>query len=181
MVVQLPQNVKDILERYDINSLITRTIPESYSIPSISLEIYKTKTKFNIPVTFEMNEETISKLESYSSNHPDYSRTEILSYLIDNVCDLSKIHTKDISEALQAYYEIASSNPDRHTAILNAYANSLYYSDPHIDSETGITIGGLDEESLAYFLISSERTRVIKIKKNQDRVPNHTQSFFIFI
>ena len=161
---KVPQNVKDVLERYDINSLITRTIPKDYSIPSVSLEIYKTKTKFNIPVTLEMNDETISKLELYSSNHPNYSRTEILSYLIDMVCDLSKIHTKDISEALQTYYEIASSDPKRHTAILNAYANSLYYSDLHTDSETGITTGGLDEESLAYFLISSERKRLIKIK-----------------
>ena len=101
---KVPQNVKDLLERYDINSLITRTIPDDYSIPSISLEIYKTKTKFNVPVTLEINDETVSRLEAYSSNHPDYSRTEILSYLIDNVCDLSKIHTKDISEALNKYY-----------------------------------------------------------------------------
>lgn len=163
---KVPQSVKDILQRYDINSLITHTIPDNYSIPSVSLEIYKTKTEFNNSVTLEMNDETIAKLESYNSNHPNYSRTEILSYLIDNVCDLSKIHTKDISEALNKYYEIASSDPDHHIKILNAYADSLYYSDPHTDSKTGITTGGLDEESLAYFLISSERTRIIKIKKS---------------
>ena len=62
---------------------------------------------------------------------------------------------KDISEALNKYYEIASSDPTRHSNILEAYSNSLYYS-----SNTGLT-----EESLAYFLISSERTRIIKIKK----------------
>ena len=124
---KVPQNVKDVLERYDINSLITRTIPDDYSIPSISLEIYKTKTKFNAPVTLEMNNETISKLESYSSNHPNYSRTEILSYLIDNVCDLSKIHTKDISEVLNQYYNIAETDKTRWTTILDAYSNSLYY------------------------------------------------------
>ena len=160
---KLPQSVKDILQRYDINALITRTIPEDYSIPSASLEIYKIKTKFNSPVTLEMNDETVSKLKLYSSNYPNYSHAEILSYLIENVCDLSKIHTKDISEALQTYYEIASSDPERHIKILNAYADSLYYQDP-ITKENGAVIGGLDEESLAYFLISSERTRIIKIK-----------------
>ena len=164
---KFPQSVKDILDKYDINSLITRTIPEDYSIPSASLEIYKTKTKFNSSVTLEINDETVSKLKLYSSNYPNYSHAEILSYLIDNVCDLAKIHTKDISEALNKYYEIASSDPDRHIAILNAYADSLYYSDLHTDSETGITMGGLDEESLAYFLISSERTRIIKKIKNK--------------
>lgn len=127
MVVQLPQNVKDVLERYDINSLITRTIPKDYSIPGASLEIYKTKTKFNTPVTLEMNDETISKLKLYSSNYPDYSHAEILSYLIDNVCDLSKIHTKDIAEALQTYYSIAETDKTRWTTILDAYSNSLYY------------------------------------------------------
>ena len=130
MVIQLPQNVKDVLERYDINSLITRTIPEDYAIPGASLEIYKTKTKFNVPVTLEMNEETISnisKLKLYSSNYPDYSHAEILSYLIDNVCDLSKIHTKDIAEALNQYYEIAETDKTRWTTILDAYSNSLYY------------------------------------------------------
>lgn len=124
---KVPQSVKDVLERYDINSLITRTIPDNYSMPSVSLEIYKTKTKFSIPVTLEMNDETVSRLEAYSSNHPDYSRTEILSYLIDNVCDLSKIHTKDISEALNKYYNIAKTDKTRCAAILDAYSSSLYY------------------------------------------------------
>ena len=90
---KVPQNVKDVLERYDVNTLITRTIPEDYSIPGASLEIYKTKTKFNVPVTLEMNDETVSKLKLYSSNYPDYSHAEILSYLIDNVDKLSKRHT----------------------------------------------------------------------------------------
>lgn len=167
---KVPQSVKDILDKYDINSLITRTIPEDYSIPSASLEIYKNKTKFNSPVTLEMNDETVSKLKLYSSNYPNYSHAEILSYLIENVCDLSKIHTKDISEALNKYYEIASSDPDRHIAILNAYADSLYYQDP-ITKENGAVVGGLDEESLAYFLISSERKRIIKIKDKKKSGP----------
>lgn len=124
---KLPQSVKDILQRYDINALITRTIPEDYSIPSASLEIYKTKTKFNSPVTLEMNDETVSKLKLYSSNYPNYSHAEILSYLIENVCDLSKIHTKDIAEALNQYYNIAETDKIRWTTILDAYADSLYY------------------------------------------------------
>lgn len=162
---KVPQSVKDILDKYDINDLLTRTIPEDYSIPSASLEIYKNKTKFNSLITLEIEETTGEILKNLNNNYPDYKRSEILSYLIENVCDLSKIHMKDISEALNKYYEIASSDPDRHIAILNAYADSLYYQDP-ITKENG-AVGGLDEESLAYFLISSERKRIIKIK-NQD-------------
>lgn len=177
---KVPHTVKNILDKYDINDLLTRTIPKDYSIPSASLEIYKNKTKFNSLTTLEMNETTSEILKNLNNNYPDYKRSEILSYLIENVCDLSKIHTKDISEALQTYYEISSSDPDRHIKILNAYADSLYYQDP-ITKENGAVIGGLDEESLAYFLISSERTRIIKIKKNQDRVYSYIQSFsFIF-
>lgn len=164
ITTKVPQTVKDILDKYDINDLLTRTIPKDYSIPSASLEIYKNKTKFNSLTTLEIEETTSEILKNLNNNYPDYKRSEILSYLIENVCDLSKIHTKDISEALQTYYEIASSDPDRHIKILNAYADSLYYQDP-ITKENGAVIGGLDEESLAYFLISSERTRIIKIKK----------------
>ena len=98
------------------------------------------------------------------------------------VCDLSKIHTKDISEALNKYYEIASSDPTRHSNILEAYSNSLYYFDPYVDSATGITMGGLHEESLAYFLISSERTRIIKIKKKKSGPGHsHTSVLYTFI
>ena len=178
ITTKLPQSVQRILNNYDINDLLTRTIPKDYHISDRGLEIYKKTTKFDTLTTIELNDEAVSKLKSFADNYPNYKQSEVLSYLIDMVCDLSKIHTKDISEALQTYYEIASSDPDRHIKILNAYADSLYYQDPHTDSETGITIGGLDEESLAYFLISSERTRIIKIK-NQDRNPYRLQSFFI--
>lgn len=160
--IKVPQNVKDVLERYDINSIITRTIPKGYSIPDVSLEIYKAKTKFDSLITLDMDETTDEILKNLNNNYPGYKRSEILSYLVDNVCDLSKIHTKDISEALNQYYEIASSDPKHHVKILNAYADSLYYQDP-ITKANGAVVGGLDdEESLAYFLTSSERARVIK-------------------
>ena len=167
ITTKLPQSVQRILNNYDINDLLTRTIPKDYHISDTGLEIYKKTTKFDTLTTIELNDEAVSKLKSFADNYPNYKQSEVLSYLIDMVCDLSKIHTKDISEALQTYYEIASSDPERHTAILNAYADSLYYSDPYVDSATGITMGGLNEESLAYFLISSERTRIIKIKNKK--------------
>ena len=125
--IKVPQNVKDVLERYDINSLITRTIPKDYSIPGASLEIYKTKTKFDSLITLDMDETTDEILKNLNNNYPGYKRSEILSYLIDNVCDLSKIHTKDIAEALQTYYSIAETDKTRWTTILDAYSNSLYY------------------------------------------------------
>lgn len=162
ITTKLPQSVQHILNNYDINDLLTRTIPKDYHISNRGLEIYKKTTKFDTPTTIELNDEAVSKLKSFADNYPNYKQSEVLSYLIDMVCDVSKIHTKDIATALNKYYEIASSDPKRHTNILNAYADSLYYQDPHTDSKTGITTGGLDEESLAYFLISSERKRLIK-------------------
>ena len=167
ITTKLPQSVQHILNNYNINDLLTHTIPKDYHISNTGLEIYKKTTKFDNPTTIELNDEAVSKLKSFADNYPNYKQSEVLSYLIDTVCDLSKIHTKDIATALNKYYEIASSDPKRHTAILNAYADSLYYQDPHTDSETGITTGGLDEESLAYFLISSKRKKLIKIKKNK--------------
>ena len=155
ITTKFPQSVQRILNNYDINDLLTRTIPKDYHISNTGLEIYKKTTKFDTLTTIELNDEAVSKLKSFADNYPNYKQSEVLSYLIDMVCDLSKIHTKDISEALNKYYEIASSDPTRHSNILEAYSNSLYYS-----SNTGLT-----EESLAYFLISSERTRIIKIKK----------------
>lgn len=124
---KVPQSVKDVLQRYDINSLITRTIPKDYSIPSASLGIYKNKTKFDSLTTLELNEDADTILKNLKNNYPDYKRSEILSYLIDNVCDLSKIHTKDISEALDKYYNIAETDKTRCAAILDAYSSSLYY------------------------------------------------------
>ena len=173
------QSVQHILNNYDINDLLTRTIPKDYHISETGLEIYKKTTKFDTPTTIELNDEAVSKLKSFADNYPNYAHTEVLSYLIDMVCDLSKIHTKDISKALNKYYEIVSSDPDRHIKILNAYADSLYYQDPHTDSETGITTGGLDEESLAYFLISSERKRIIKIKKSGPE-PYNSSPFHLY-
>ena len=174
------QSVQHILNNYDINDLLTRTIPKDYHISETSLEIYKKTTKFDTPTTIELNDEATSKLKSFTDNYPNYAHTEVLSYLIDMVCDLSKIHTKDIATALNKYYEIASSDPKRHTNILNAFAVSLYYQDLHTDSETGITTGGLDEESLAYFLISSERTRIIKIKKKSGPKPYSSSPFHLY-
>lgn len=180
ITTKLPQTVQRILNKYDINDLLIYTIPKDYHISDTGLKIYKKTTKFDTLTTIELNDEATLKLKSFADNYPNYAHTEVLSYLIDMVCDLSKIHTKDISEALNKYYEIASSDPDRHIKILNAYADSLYYSDPHTDSKTGITTGGLDEESLAYFLISSERKRIIKIK-NQDRIDYSNQSFIFYL
>lgn len=128
MVIQLPQNIKDILDKYDINDLLTYAIPKDYHIPKATyLEIYKIKTKFDTPVTITLTNAATQVLKSFADNYPTYSHNEILSYLIENVCDLSKIHTKDISKALNKYYSIAETDKTRWITILDAYSNSLYY------------------------------------------------------
>lgn len=161
ITTKLPQSVQHILNNYDINDLLTRTIPKDYHISNTGLEIYKKTTKFDTLTTIELNDEAMSKLKSFADNYPNYAHTEVLSYLIDMVCDLSKIHTKDIATALNKYYEIAASDPKRHTDILNAFADSLYYSDP-VTNPDGSTAGGLNEEDLAYFLISSDGKELLK-------------------
>lgn len=127
ITTKLPQSVQRILNNYDINDLLTRTIPKDYHISDTGLEIYKKTTKFDTLTTIELNDEAVSKLKSFADNYPNYKQSEVLSYLIDMVCDLSKIHTKDIAEALNQYYNIAETDKIRWTTILDAYADSLYY------------------------------------------------------
>ena len=181
MVVQLSQSAKNILDHYDVNDLLTRTIPQDYHIPnSVCLEIYKLKTKFDTSVILTLNDTALQVLKSYAGNYPDYAHNEILAYLIETVCDLSKIHTKDISEALNKYYEIARTNKMRLIKILDAYANSLYYpKEKELNGEI-IQTEGLTEESLAYFLISSERKRIIKINNKRPGTKPYPV-FFIFL
>ena len=127
ITTKLPQSVQRILNNYDINDLLTRTIPKDYHISDTGLEIYKKTTKFDTLTTIELNDEAVSKLKSFADNYPNYKQSEVLSYLIDMVCDLSKIHTNDISEALNKYYKISETDKTRWTTILDAYADSLYY------------------------------------------------------
>lgn len=128
ITTKLPETVQHILNNYDINDLLTRTIPEGYTIHPMGLEIYKKKTKFDTSVTIELNDEAMSKLKSFADNYPNNKQSEVLAYLIDMVCDLSKINTKRINEALNLYYDIASrasskSNPDEQAK--NLYKNIL--------------------------------------------------------
>ena len=128
MVIQVPQAVSHVLNKYDINDLLTRAIPNDYSLSnSAYLEIYKIKTKFDTPVTITLTDAATQTLKSFADNYPNYTHIEILSYLIETVCDLSKVHTKDISEALNKYYNIAETDKTRWATILDAYSNSLYY------------------------------------------------------
>ena len=128
MVIQVPQAVSHVLNKYDINDLLTRAIPNDYSLSnSAYLEIYKIKTKFDTPVTITLTDAATQILKSFADNYPNYTHIEILSYLIETVCDLSKVHTKDISEALNKYYNIAETDKTRWATILDAYSNSLYY------------------------------------------------------
>lgn len=128
MVIQVPQAVSHVLNKYDINDLLTRAIPNDYSLSnSAYLEIYKIKTKFDTPVTITLTDAATQVLKSFADNYPNYTHIEILSYLIETVCDLSKVHTKDISEVLNKYYNIAETDKTRWVTILDAYSNSLYY------------------------------------------------------
>ena len=78
-------------------------------------------------LTITLTNTATQVLKSFADNYANYTHIEILSYLIETVCDLSKVHTKDISTALNKYYSIAETDKIRWATILDAYSNSLYY------------------------------------------------------
>lgn len=168
MVVQLPQNVKNILDKYDINALITRTIPEKYLISKKILNIYKTKTKFDTPVTITLTDAATQVLKSLADNYPTYSHNEILSYLIENVCDASKIQSKQVAHALDSYYYMFAEASNRNsTHPHHEYYRSLFrkFSDLYElyfyhDTLTPVTLS--DEHIATFLTLSSDGQALVR-------------------
>lgn len=105
--IKTSKSVKDILDRYDVNDLLTRAIPKDYHITDNYLDTYVRTTKFDTPVNLILNDEVKSQLQIIASNHPNFKQNEFLSYLIEMVADCGKINTKDINHALSSYYTLA--------------------------------------------------------------------------
>ena len=151
MVIKTTEGVYTILKHYEINSLLM-TVPSDYILPANALKIYQSKLKKSNPIeahTDDLNSSSKTFLKNLilRSNLPKNTpKSIVLSHLIEYVCDCSKIHTKNITRALNKYYDIAKINKNGLGAILEAYSNSLYYNKER----------GLNEETLAYFLISDD-------------------------
>ena len=134
-IILLPLSVKDILDRYDVNALLTRALPEqspsgtnkNKNTNNYSIELYKSKSKFDTPTPVALTPASIRVLKSYASNHPDYEHSVILAYLLEMVCDVSKIQTKQVAAVLDAYYKLL--NDKSRKPLLNRLLSSLpdYY------------------------------------------------------
>ena len=134
-IILLPLSVKDILDRYDVNALLTRALPEqspsgtnkNKNTNNYSIELYKSKSKFDTPTPVALTPASIRVLKSYASNHPDYEHSVILAYLLEMVCDVSKIQTKQVAAVIDAYYKLL--NDKSRKPLLNRLLSSLpdYY------------------------------------------------------
>lgn len=126
-IILLPLSVKDILDRYDVNALLTRALPEQSPLNNYSIELYKSKSKFDTPTPVALTPASMRVLKSYASNHPDFKRSVILAYLLEMVCDVSKIQTKQVAAVIDAYYKLL--NDKSRKPLLNRLLSSLpdYY------------------------------------------------------
>lgn len=126
-MIPLPASVKDILDRYDINALLTRTLPTSHPINDRSIELYRSRSRFDTPTPIALTPASIQVLKSYVSNHPDYEHNVILAYLLEMVCDVSKIQTKQVATVIDAYYKLLNDKSRR--PLLNRLLSTLpdYY------------------------------------------------------
>ena len=135
-IILLPLSVKDILDRYDVNALLTRALPEQSpsgtnknknNLNNYSIELYKSKSKFDTPTPVALTPASMRVLKSYASNHPDFKRSVILAYLLEMVCDVSKIQTKQVAAVIDAYYKLL--NDKSRKPLLNRLLSSLpdYY------------------------------------------------------
>ena len=126
-IILLPLSVKEILDRYDVNALLTRAIPEQSPLNNYSIELYKSKSRFDTPTPVALTPASIRVLKSYASNHPDYEHSVILAYLLEMVCDVSKIQTKQVAAVIDAYYKLL--NDKSRKPLLNRLLSSLpdYY------------------------------------------------------
>ena len=173
MVIQLPQNVKNILDKYDINALITRTIPEKYLISKKILNIYKTKTKFDTPVTITLTDAATQVLKSLADNYPTYSHNEILSYLIENVCDASKIQSKQVAHALDSYYYMFAEASNRNSAHHDYYRSlfrkfsELYFYDTPTSTPTPTPVSLSDEHIATFLTLSSDGQALVREINNK--------------
>ena len=126
-IILLPLSVKDILDRYDVNALLTRALPEQSPSNNYSIELYKSKSKFDTPTPVALTPASMHVLKSYASNHPNFKRSVILAYLLEMVCDVSKIQTKQVAAVIDAYYKLL--NDKSRKPLLNRLLSSLpdYY------------------------------------------------------
>lgn len=141
--------VKDILLSYDENDLL-RTIPKNYKLDSNILRVYAKRCKPTQSIQLNLTESHINFITALAQN-TNAPFMLVFNFLIETVANCGKINTRRINYALDFYYNSAANNPTLHQKILDAFADSVFYS-----SEKGLN----DEDVAKFLTISSERTKI---------------------
>lgn len=147
---------KDILDVYDADKLLS-TISHEYSIPASSIKVYSQKANPVLSVSVSLSTDNINHLKSISQNL-DAPISLVFNFLIENVCDCSKIQTKKIAHALENYYKLIINHDDQVCGsllnrILEEYGNSGFYNEEE----------GLSEKDIANFLtLSNEGKNIVQ-------------------
>lgn len=151
------EEVKNILDRYDINSLL-KTVPNDYNFSNMKQLKERIETLMTTTTTVEVTEETITYLNSIAQNYK-MPIPIIITFLIENVCDCGKVNTKKVARALDNYYEIitkAIGSQDQNARRLFCRLLNEYSESPFYDEQTG-----LSEKDIADFLTISREGQAL--------------------
>lgn len=156
MELNITMTTKDILDVYDADKLLS-TISHEYSISASSIEVYSQKANPVLSVSVSLSTDNINYLKAISQNL-NAPISLVFNFLIENVCDCSKIQTKKIAHALENYYKLVVNHNDQICGelldrIFEGYGNSGFYNEEI----------GLSEEGIANFLtLSSEGKNIVQ-------------------
>lgn len=159
--------VKDILNKYDVNKLLT-TIPRDYTIHSKALETYLNKidTAQVIQIQLELSDDSFTYLKGLSSNH-NTTPSNILNYLIEMVADCSKIQSKQVAHALDSYYYMFAEASNRNsTHPHHEYYRSLFrkfsdlYELYYYEFDAPVTLS--DEHIATFLTLSSDGQALVR-------------------
>lgn len=156
MELNITMDTKDILDIYDADKLLS-TISREYSISASSIKIYSQKANPVLSVSVSLSTDNINYLKSISQNL-NAPISLVFNFLIENVCDCSKIQTKKIAHALENYYKLVVNHNDQICGelldrIFEGYGNSGFYNEEI----------GLSEEGIANFLtLSNEGKNIVQ-------------------
>ena len=151
--IKVTPDTKDTLNIYDCEALLTMALPSKLFINEQTLKLYANRAATTMSTSITLTDPTYNHIKALADNH-NVPIDLMINFLIETVCDLSKINTKKITHALDCYYNLAEKaatltheinnttsekeklkkSPSNRlfTELLDAYANSVYY-----DEETG--------------------------------------------
>ena len=105
MELKITTNTKEILDIYDANDLLLRGVSRDCSVNSAILNNYKANIKSTFLADIPLLPQSVDFITALAQN-AQAPVSLVFNFLIENVCDCSKIQTKKVTRALDNYYEI---------------------------------------------------------------------------